>query len=100
MKTIHEELFHLRKHITCTISHMDAMELLCVNLDDYKNFVINMNQHKEVLNEINKNLKMISPFGMTFSKINQTGHIMKTFYTIYQMKNQMHWNILSIFWLP
>ena len=60
------------------------MELLCINLEDYKNFVINMKQHKEVLNEINKNLKMISPFGMTLSKINQTGHIMKTFYTIYR----------------
>ena len=86
MQKIHNYLFKFKKYIEYTLEIMDYHFSKSNQLTSYKNFnEISLNNCK-VLIKIFDQLNKISPFSFSLSKITEIGHIMYTFYQIYENK--------------
>ena len=83
MKHIHEQLFVVRNHISCTLQYMDAYEKETTDLKKYNEFVANMKLHRNTLFLTKDSLDCITNNSFSMSKIRQIGHIMKCFYQLY-----------------
>jgi hypothetical protein len=81
---IHEQLFTMRDYIDETIKRMNEMEVCCSHLKTYSPFINNMKERKDVLMEMHKEIECISEYKMSFKKITEIGHIMKSFYKLYK----------------
>jgi hypothetical protein len=81
---IHEQLFTMRDYIDETIKRMNEMEVCCSHLKTYSPFINHMKERKDVLMEMHKEIECISEYKMSFKKITEIGHIMKSFYKLYK----------------
>jgi hypothetical protein len=81
---IHEQLFTIRDYIDETIKRMNEMEVCCSHLKTYSPFINHMKERKDVLMEMHKEIECISEYKMSFKKITEIGHIMKSFYKLYK----------------
>jgi hypothetical protein len=81
---IHEQLFTMRDYIDETIKRMNEMEVCCSHLKTYSPFINHMKERKDVLMEMHKEIECISEYKMSFKKMTEIGHIMKSFYKLYK----------------
>lgn len=81
---IHEQLFTMRDYIDETITRMNEMEVCCSHLKTYAPFIQHMKERKAVLIEMHKEIVCISEHKLSFKKITEIGHIMKSFYKLYK----------------
>ena len=96
MQKIHNYLFKFRKYLEYTLSVMDYYSCKCDKLTKYNNFNSVLKQNNNVLVSLHNELSKITPFKLSFSKISEIGHIMSSFYKIYD-DHQYHNAILYSF---
>jgi len=83
IKKIHNYLFTFRNYLSNTILKMEYFYSLTKNFDTYINFNINMLKIKNSLNDVYLQLKEITEFNLSISKLCELGNIMKIFYQLY-----------------
>lgn len=83
MQKIHNYLFKFRKYLEYTLDIMDYYAFKTENLTKYSIFHQNLNENRQVLVEFKYQLSKITPFSFSFSKITEIGHIMYSFYQLY-----------------
>jgi len=96
MQKIHNYLFKFKKYLEYTLDVMNYYSYKCDKLTKYNNFNLILNQNNNVLVSLYNELCKISPFTLSLSKITEIGHIMSSFYKIYD-DNQYHNAILYSF---
>jgi hypothetical protein len=96
MQKIHNYLFKFKKYLEYTLSIMDYYSVKSDKLTKYNIFNSNLKQNKQVLVSLHTELCKISHFILSFSKISEIGHIMSSFYKIYD-DHQYHNAILYSF---
>ena len=86
MKKIHAYF----NEIKCYFSHTLASMKNCANyskeLETYKDFNVDLHNNIKILEELNEKLENVSEFKYDIKKIYEVGHILKTFYEIYDNK--------------
>ena len=82
MKTIHNDLLIVHKHIKLSIRYMNQFYKISSKLSTYNKFNDNMMQHLSYLDKMSDSLKAITPLNVSLKKINQIGHVRKCFYQI------------------
>lgn len=96
MKKIHDYLFSLKTYLQFT---QDSMKYHLSKSDDllgFKNFNQSLVQQMSKMDELKEHIDNITPFQMSFKKVYQIGHIMKTFYELHDNKDY-HETILFSF---
>jgi hypothetical protein len=83
MNKIHNYLFKFKKYLAHTLDLMKYHSLKTSQLTKYYVFDNTVKHHIQILNELYDKIKKISPFNFSFSKITEIGHIMYTFYQLY-----------------
>jgi hypothetical protein len=83
MKKIHNYLFKFKKYLAYTIDVMNYCVFKTHKLTKYADFTSYMLDYKGELSKILDNISKITPFCFSFSKLGEVGHIMHTFYQIY-----------------
>jgi hypothetical protein len=85
MKKIHDYFDKFNKYLMFTIDSMENHLNISSKLTSYSNFNIQVSQNLEVLKKMHNEIKTITPIHtIRFSKILEIGHIMHTFYQIYE----------------
>ena len=84
MTKIHEQLFTVKNYIERTINNIDFLHKIGGDLPTYFLFFDANMFYKSVLCDYLSELESILPNKFSFSKIKQTGHIMKCFYQLYK----------------
>jgi hypothetical protein len=83
MQKIHNSLFKFKKYLAYTLDILNYHLSKSNKLTKYSQFNLNLEKHKNVLIQFYNQLCKISPFSFSPSKITELGHIMHTFYQIY-----------------
>jgi hypothetical protein len=83
MQKMHNYLFKFKKYIAYTLDIINYHLSKSNKLTKYTQFNLNLEKHKIVLIQFYNELCKISPFSFSFFKITEFGHIMHTFYQIY-----------------
>lgn len=83
MQKIHNYLAKFKKYLEYTLNIIDYYSYQANKLTKYKKFISELQQNKRVLTHLYLDLSKITPFTFSFSKINEIGHIMYSFYQIY-----------------
>ena len=96
MQKIHNYLFKFKKYLEYTLDVMNYYSDKSNKLTKYNNFNIELQQNNIVLVSLYNELCKISPFTLSLSKITEIGHVMASFYKIYD-NNQYHNAILYSF---
>tara|TARA_B100000073_G_scaffold348126_1_gene365212 strand:+ start:2222 stop:3937 length:1716 start_codon:yes stop_codon:yes gene_type:complete len=80
---VHEFIFKLKEFIKNTVYSMEKYLEFNPNSMAYLKFNECVIDNKDVLNQILNDLNKVNPFNITISKCGEIGHIMKSFYEIY-----------------
>jgi hypothetical protein len=83
MKKIHFYLNEFKQYLGYTIDMMTYYSDKANKLTKYSNFLIDLDQNKQILSNLHNELGKITPFTFSFAKMNEIGHIMYNFYQIY-----------------
>jgi DNA mismatch repair ATPase MutS len=83
MKKIHVYLNKFKQYLGYTIDTMTYYSDKANKLTKYSNFLIDLEQNKQMLSNLHNELCKITPFAFSFAKMNEIGHIMYNFYQIY-----------------
>ena len=83
MQKIHNYLFKFKKYLTYTLDIINYHLSKSNKLTKYTQFNLNLEKHKNVLIQFYNQLCKITPFSFSFFKITEFGHIMHSFYQIY-----------------
>jgi hypothetical protein len=83
IKKINAQLEYLYLFSKNSCIQMDTFVKLHGTKTTYRDFCKDIVQHSTVLNEIQNKLKIITPFTNSFSKINQFGYLLKTYYELH-----------------
>jgi hypothetical protein len=83
MQKIHTYLLKFKKYVAYTLELMDYHSSISDKLTKYTKFNDDLTKNRTMLATIYEDLCRITPFTFSLSKINQIGHIMCTFYQIY-----------------
>jgi hypothetical protein len=83
MQKIHNSLFKFKKYLAYTLDIINYHLSKSNKLTKYTQFNSNLEKHKIVLIQFYNQLCKISPFSFSFFKITEFGHIMQSFYQIY-----------------
>ena len=86
MQKIHNYLFRFKKYIEYTLEIMDYHTAKSNTLTSYYQFNENLSYHQNILSTLYDKINSITPFSFSFSKISEIGHIMHTFYQLYENK--------------
>jgi hypothetical protein len=86
MKKIHDYLGKFNKYLSFTINTMEYHLDKSNKLTSYTDFNKTVSDNCSVLRELRTEINKITPFSFSFSKITEIGHIMHTFYQIYDNK--------------
>ena len=84
MQKIHNYLFKFKKYLAYTLDIINYHLSKSNKLTKYTQFNLNLDKHKIVLIQFYNQLCKISPFSFSLSKITEFGHIMHSFYQIYE----------------
>jgi hypothetical protein len=83
MQKIHNYLFKFKKYLAYTLDIFNYHLSKSNKLTKYTQFNLNLDKHKNVLIQFYNQLCKITPFSFSFFKITEFGHIMHSFYQIY-----------------
>jgi len=88
MKKIHTYFDYFRNYMNNTIESMKNYNKYCEKLElcSHKEFINSLNDKIVILNEIKSKLDVVSEFKYSIKKLPEIGHILKTFYEIYDNK--------------
>ena len=86
MKKIHNYFNEIKLYLHETISSMKNYTLYSKELKTHIDFNETLQNNIEILSELKSRLDMVSNFQYNFQKISEIGHILKTFYEIYDNK--------------
>jgi len=92
MRKIHTYLFTFKKYLEYTLELMKYHSNKSSDLTSYSMFGNDMKSNIDILTEFYDKINKITPFNFSFSKITQIGHIMTTFYQLYD--NELYNNAL------
>jgi hypothetical protein len=87
MKKIHDQLFKMKQYLQFTIDSMDYHLSKSNNLSSFKDFNFKLQEKRVILCEFKENIECIVPFKVSFVKLLQVGHVMKTFYELYDRQD-------------
>jgi hypothetical protein len=90
MKKIHDYLFHFREYIQSTLFSMKYHLEVTGKLSSYTDFHGELEKQMNILSTYNEKLEKITSFKLSFSKLFEIGHIMQTFYELYEDKEYEH----------
>lgn len=83
MQKIHNYLAKFKKYLAYTLDIIDYYSYNTNKLTKYEKFTTELEQNRRILYHLYIDLSKITPFTFSFSKINEIGHIMYSFYQIY-----------------
>lgn len=83
MNKIHNYLFKFKKYLEYTMDLMNYHTLKTNELTNYMKFNNDVHNNIQILRDLYDKINKISPFNFSFSKITEIGHIMYTFYQLY-----------------
>jgi DNA mismatch repair ATPase MutS len=83
MQKIHNYIQNFKQYIAYTLDTMDYHSFISHKLTKYKDFNSTVEYHKSILTNIYSQLNIITPFSFSFTKLTQIGHIMHSFYQLY-----------------
>ena len=86
MKKIHNYFNEMKIYLSDTIASMKNYRSYANELETHCEFNSSLCNNIETLNELNEKLNMVSEFKCDIKKISEIGHILKTFYEIYDDK--------------
>lgn len=86
IQKIHIFLFKFRQYLSYTIEIMDYVETKVNGVSSHKEFNEMNCSNKKTLMEFKTELDKITPFAFSFSKVLEIGHIMSSFYKLYDNK--------------
>lgn len=86
MQKIHNYLAKFKHYLAYTIDIMDYHSFKTNELTNYIKFNNSLINNKNVLVRLHHELNKITPFSFSISKIQQIGHIMYSFYQLYDNK--------------
>jgi hypothetical protein len=86
MKKIHNYFNEIKIYLDKTLSCMKNYHLYSKKLKTHNEFNEILQKNIEILSELKSRLDMVSIFQYNFQKISEIGHILKTFYEIYDNK--------------
>jgi hypothetical protein len=89
MRKIHSQLFTMRDYLRETLQKMTTLEEFGKDLKTYQPFFCNLQQHKMVLEHMEREFGNVVPNGFSLAKFKQIGHVMKCFYQLYN-KEEYH----------
>jgi len=92
MRKIHTYLFTFKKYLEYTLELMKYHSNKSSDLTSYSMFGNDMKSNIDILTEFYDKINKITPFNFSFKKITQIGHIMTTFYQLYD--NELYNNAL------
>ena len=84
MKKIHEYINNFRTYLEYTIEMMNYHLSFSNELTNYNKFNGDIKEKIAVLTQFKKDMECITPFKFSLSKALQIGHIMYTFYQLYE----------------
>ncbi len=93
IKSIHKDIFLIRKHIDDTIVAINDFDLQCTNIESYEEFANDMRNQSIILERFKADLDNVCPNKLSFTKINNIGHTMKCYYMLYN--NETYKNALQ-----
>jgi DNA mismatch repair ATPase MutS len=83
MTKIHSHLNEIKKYIEETEQSMYKFLLNSSNLSTYDKFNTVLKEKLETLVQLKKDLERISPYKLSYSKVGELGHVLKSFYELY-----------------
>jgi hypothetical protein len=83
MQKIHNYISKFKKYLAYTLDIIDYYNFKSNKLTKYEKFTTELEQNRRVLLHLYNDLSKITPFTFSFSKITEIGHIMYSFYQIY-----------------
>ncbi len=85
IQKIHTYLLKIKKYISYQLDVMQyySTQISLLSNRAYTQFLEKMNEHQRVLVHLHEELCKITPFRCSLFKIAEIGHVMKTFYEIY-----------------
>jgi len=86
MKKIHNYFNEIKTYLDKTLSCMKNYHLYSKELKTHNEFNEILQKNIEILSELKSRLDIVSDFQYNFQKISEIGHILKTFYEIYDNK--------------
>jgi energy-coupling factor transporter ATP-binding protein EcfA2 len=88
MKKIHKYFNDFKDYLNYSVKSMQNYNNYSKHLDNYSHIEFNkiLNDKISILNEIKGKLEIVSDFKYDIRKIGEIGHILKTFYEIYDSK--------------
>lgn len=96
MQKIHNYLAKFKKYLAYTLDIMEYYSYNTNKLTKYEKFTSDLMENRSILYQLHRDLSLITPFTFSFSKISEIGHIMYSFYQIYD-NSQYHDAILYSF---
>jgi DNA mismatch repair ATPase MutS len=92
MNKIHKYLFKFKNYLSYTLDLMKYHSLKTSELTNYNEFDNVVKNNIIILSDLHDKINKISPFNFSFSKITEIGHIMYTFYQLYD--NELYNNAI------
>jgi hypothetical protein len=86
MKKIHNYFNEIKLYLHETIKTMKNYDVYSKELKTHNDFNVTLYNNIEILSELKSRLDMVSEFKYSFQKVSEIGHILKTFYEIYDNK--------------
>jgi hypothetical protein len=83
MKKIHDYIHTFKEYLEYTIESMKYHLECSKELTKYSKFNEHMNQKVAILTKFKNEIERITPFNLSISKIAQIGHVMWSFYQLY-----------------
>ena len=83
MIKIHSHLNEIKKYIEETEQSMYKFLLNSSSLSTYDKFNAVLKEKLETLVQFKKELEIISPYKLSYSKVGELGHVLKSFYELY-----------------
>lgn len=93
IKSIHKDLFLIRKHIDDSIIAINDFDLQCTNIESYEEFANDLRSQLIVLERFKIELDSVIPNKLTFTKISNIGQTMKCYYMLHN--NQSYKNAIQ-----
>jgi len=82
MTKIHNYLNILKKYLSYTLESMDNLLVYTKDLNTYTKFNNDLEENKNILMQLNKQVCLVKPFSFSLQKFFQIGEILKLFYRI------------------
>lgn len=86
MKKIHNYFNEIKLYLHETIETMKNYDIYSKELKTHNDFNETLYNNIEILSELKSRLDIVSEFKYSFQKVSEVGHILKTFYEIYDNK--------------